>query len=321
MVILYNRNVYKDSITIHSMTTQSNKKMEEKIKCPKCKGKQIVRRGQRKTQNRGIIQRYGCQDCEKRFVVDNGFWKMKNAPQKVTLCLDLFYRGISTRKVQEHLQAFYPHNSSNVSIYKWILKYSRMIHKFTDNLKINCGEEVQIDEMEYGRKGKKNHSWFIDGIDTETRYMVSSNFAKSRSSKEIKKVIGKAKEKTGEQIKICTTDGFFAYSKVVKSVFGYNNKLGKHNVEHNKVTQLKGEGFNHKVERMHSNIRARTKTFRGVHNSIEARNSIMKGYEIYYNFIRSHQAINCCPYELAVPELKLGINKWHDLIKLSKQNN
>ena len=47
----------------------------------------------------------------------------------------------------------------------------------------------------------------------------------------------------------------------------------------------------------------------------------MKGYEIYYNFIRSHQAIGCCPYELAVPELKLGVNKWNDLIKLSKQNN
>ena len=65
------------------------------------------------------------------------------------------------------------------------------------------------------------------------------------------------------------------------------------------------------------NLRSKTKTFRGVHNSIEARNSIMKGYEVYYNFIRSHQAIGKCPYELAVPELKLGVNKWLDLIKLS----
>jgi len=45
----------------------------------------------------------------------------------------------------------------------------------------------------------------------------------------------------------------------------------------------------------------------------------MKGIEIYYNLITKHQAINCCPYELAVLNLKLGINKWLDLIKLSNQ--
>jgi len=52
---------------------------------------------------------------------------MRNSPQKITRCLDLFYRGISTRKVQEHLQAFYPHNVSNVSIYKWVIKYAENI--------------------------------------------------------------------------------------------------------------------------------------------------------------------------------------------------
>jgi len=44
----------------------------------------------------------------------------------------------------------------------------------------------------------------------------------------------------------------------------------------------------------------------------------MKGIEIYYNFITKHQAINRCPYELAIPNLKLGVNKWLELIKLSK---
>jgi len=44
----------------------------------------------------------------------------------------------------------------------------------------------------------------------------------------------------------------------------------------------------------------------------------MKGIKIYYNFITKHQAINCCPYELAIPNLELGKNKWLDLIRLSK---
>ena len=172
--------------------------------------------------------------------------------------------------------------------------------------------------MEY--KIKKQKSWFIDAIDTQTRFMVSSEFTRTREQTELKRVILRAKQKTDNQIQICTTDGFFAYNKVVRNVFGYNNKLGKYNVFHNKVTQLKGEGFNHKVERMHSNIRERTKVFRGF-GCVNGANAIMKGYEIFYNFIKKHQAIGRCPYELACPELNLGLNKWLSLIQLSKQNN
>lgn len=49
----------------------------------------------------------------------------------------------------------------------------------------------------------------------------------------------------------------------------------------------------------------------------------MKGLAVYYNFITKHQAIDCCPYELAVPELKDKLtvnNKWLALINLSSQN-
>ena len=60
---------------------------------------------------------------------------------------------------------------------------------------------------------------------------------------------------------------------------------------------------------------------RGFHGSLENAKSTMKGVEIYHNFITKHQAINCCPYELAIPNLELGKNKWLDLIKMSKNQN
>lgn len=45
---------------------------------------------------------------------------------------------------------------------------------------------------------------------------------------------------------------------------------------------------------------------------------IMKGYEIYYNFIKKHQEIGCRSYELAILDLKLGKNRQSDLTKASK---
>ena len=297
----------------------NNNKQQNKLKkviCPKCNSEKTKKRGLRQTENRGKIQRYFCNDCRKSFVIDDGFFRMRNNPQKITLSIDLFYRGVSTRKVQEHLTAFYPHNCDHRTILRWIVKYAKMIHSFTNKLKIKCGEELQIDEQEHKTKGKR--SWFIDSIDTETRYMVASEYTSTREQKELISVLKVAKQKTEGQIKIVTSDGFTAYPKSIKAVFGYNKKIGKHNVFHNKVTQLKNEGFNHKIERLHNNIRQRTKTFRGFKN-LDSANAIMKGFEVYYNFIMKHQAINKCTYELDVPELKLtNPNNWVEVINKEK---
>lgn len=302
--------------------------MENKvIKCSKCNAENIKKDGKRKTENRGLIQRYKCLDCGLRFVVDDGFFRMRNNPQKITCAIDLFYRGVSTRKIQGHFKAFMPHNSHFSSIYRWIIRYSKMMGKFTDKLKLDVGEEMQIDEIEYKRrlsheasKGMTNN-WFIDSMDTTSRFMLSSEFAESRGGVEIKRVIGMAKQKAGNQIRVCTTDGFNAYEEAVKKVFGYNNKLGQYNVIHNKVNASKGEGFNVKIERLHNSIRERTKIMRGFHGSVESAKAIMQGYEVFYNFIRQHQAINQTPSDVAIPQLKFNTeNRWLELIEMSNQN-
>lgn len=306
------------------METQTKNNENKKAICRFCKSENSIKWTTRKTQNRGIIQRYKCKDCNKYFTLDDGFLRMRNSPQKITQAVDMFFRGVSTRGTQAHLGMFYPHNADHSSILRWIIKYAKMINQFTDKIKLNIGSEVQVDEVEYQRrisptqKRGTQTNYFVDSIDTQTRFMVASNYNKDRSGKGIKAVIQKAKDKTGNQIQICTTDGYNAYIDSVKKVFGYSLKQGKFNVEHNVVTQLKGEGFNHPIERMHNSLRQRTKTFRGFHGSVESANSILKGFEIYYNFIRIHQAINKTPSELAT-DLKLKENnKWLELIQLAK---
>lgn len=285
------------------------------LSCPKCNSLDIVKRGSFETKAHGKQQRYFCKNCQKKFIIRGAFYHMKNSAEKITLCLDLFYRGISLRQIQAHLKAFYPHNSDYTTIYDWIIKYSKMISNFTEKIKVNPIRELQIDEVEIGSRKSRYNGWFVDSIDTETRYMVASQFGKSRDEKAIKGVIKKAKDKAGN-ISIYTTDGFTTYENVIKSVAGYYN-IQKGYARHNKVTQLKNEGFNHKIERMHNSIRHRIKTFRGLHSIIPS-NDLMQGYQIYYNFIRVHQAIKKCPYELAT-ELKLtSNNKWLELIRLSQ---
>jgi putative transposase len=311
------------------MKSKKNKQQEyKKVSCPFCKGKEIVKRGTFQTEAHGKQQRYFCKNCNKKFIERNGFYRMRNNEKKITLSIDLFYRGVSTRKVQEHLKAFYPHNASHKSIYKWIIKYSKKISQFTENFKLKIGEEIQIDEMEYHRRKYHNKkgvdkNWFIDVIDSKTRFMISSEYVKHREQDNLKKVLKKVKQKTGEQVKVVTSDGLLAYPNAIKKVYGYSNKTHQVNVKHNQVNASRGEGFNIMIERLHNNIRQRTKTFRGFHGSVDSANAIMKGLEIYYNFITKHQTLKRCPYELAIPELKEKLNnpnKWLSLIELSNQS-
>ena len=295
--------------------------------CPHYKNKEVVKRGYIQTKVNGKKQRCYCKLCNRKFIPQDAFYRMRNNPEKITCALDLFYRGLSTREVQEHFRAFYPHNSDHSTILRWIRKYNSQIASFTDNLKIQTGSYIEVDEIEYHRR--KSHkkklgidkNWFIDGIDVKTRFMISSAYVKNRSQAEIKKVLLNIKNKSEEHIKTITTDGLTAYTNVVKKTWGYDNTLGKYKIQHKVVTASKGEGFNIWIERLHNTIRQRTQNFRGFHGSIESAYSLMKGLEIYYNFIRKHEALNYkTPSELAIPSLQFKTsNKWLELINKSNE--
>ena len=243
--------------------------------------------------------------------------------------MDLYYKGVSFRKLQEHLQAFYPQNSHYSTIYRWVIKYAIMTSKLTDNLQVKSGREIMSDEMEYYRRISKNQkgreqNWFVDTFDIETRFMIVGEYMKSRTNENLIKVLKRTKFKTGEQVEIVTTDGLMGYPAVLRKTFSLQSSYHassrtKSKIIHNVVIASE-RGFNHPIERLHNTIRERTKIMRGFHGSLESAYAIMKGLEINYNFVRKHLALDGkTPAEVSITELKLGVNRWLDLIKLSKR--
>lgn len=163
----------------------------------------------------------------------------------------------------------------------------------------------------------------IDTIDTKTRFMASGDFIESRTNERMIKALKNAKMKTGNQIKKITTDAWLGYPEILRRSFGYHKVFFscdniKSKIEHN-VVKADERGFNHKIERLHGTIRDRTKIMRGFHGSMYSAKMIMKGMEIYYNYVRKHQGINNkTPQQEAIPQLDLGENKWLGLIRLSR---
>ena len=293
-----------------------------KIQCPNCKSENVIKRGIIQTENREKTQRYGCKDCHNRFVLDNAFFRMRNKEQLITQCTDMYYSGMSFRKIADHLVRFFPKGVHYSTIYRWIMKYVPIMQNFTEQQEIKAGYMLQGDEVEYKRRASAKQrgvreEYFIDIIDTESRYLVSSDYAKDRTTPVLNKVYRNAKRKVGNQVKVISTDGLVGYPRVIKKTFGYNPHATRNPKIIHQVIKSDSGGFNYKIERFHNTLRERTKVMRGFHGCITSAQTLLKGFEIYYNWVRNHQSLeSSTPSDVAVPTIQLqDKNRWLELIQ------
>ena len=108
-----------------SLKDTSKEILEENIHCEQCKSNDIIKFGSRKTKQ-GKIQTYKCNKCGYRFTDNNGFKKRRNEPEKIALALDLYFRGLSIRKIAEHFQQAYNLKISHMTVYRWLVDYSKI---------------------------------------------------------------------------------------------------------------------------------------------------------------------------------------------------
>ena len=90
--------------------------------CPQCGSIELIKNGKRKTKF-GEVQRYQCKTCNFRFTIDNGFSRMKHDPMIITLTLDLYFKGLSYRKIADHILQFHKLKVNQTTLMRWVKKY------------------------------------------------------------------------------------------------------------------------------------------------------------------------------------------------------
>jgi len=240
---------------------------------------------------------------------------MKNEDKTVTIALDLYYKGLSARKIKDWFKQFLNKVISHVSILDWIRKYVRKIKRFTDKLKPKLSGYYYADEITIKCEGRED--WYWDLIDAGTRFLVSTVYSKNRGLLEARELFSKARRKSDIAPNKITTDGLQLYETAFKKEF--KNKYRKGIITYARRIASKGEGFNTKMERFQGTIRERIKVMRGFGN-INSAELILDGLIIYYNFVRVHQAIGTTPAEKAGINLNLEGNKWLSLIERAIQS-
>jgi transposase-like protein len=59
---------------------------------------------------------------------------MKSSPQVITASLDLFFKGISLRKITDHMKQFYGITVNCSTVLRWIQRYVAVMKDYADKL-------------------------------------------------------------------------------------------------------------------------------------------------------------------------------------------
>ena len=130
-----------------------------KISCLFCKlNENIVKAGFRDNKT-GKKQRFICRKCNRNFVPNDGFWKMKHKPEVIAEAISCRKRGMPYQEVSKHFKEYDKANICPATAYNWVQKYGKVLRNF--NLKQIPKLSGKINLDEFVSKFKKRS--FIDG--------------------------------------------------------------------------------------------------------------------------------------------------------------
>lgn len=274
----------------------------EEMLCKFCGSSQIIKYG--KANNKQV---YKCKACARKFVPNQGFEGMKYDPRVVTTTLDLYFKGVSLRKIADHLKQCYSLDIDHSTVYRWITKYTEIIEAYVATLEPELGDIWHTDEMKVKISGEWHWLWNV--MDERTRFHLVSVITKTREIQDAKKAFKKSKKVGNKKPRIMVTDGLASYKKAFNAEFYDHHQSCKHVAD----VALR-ESLNNVLERMNGSIREREKVMRGIKVDDTP---IIPMNQIYYNFIRPHMGLDgITPAEMAGVGIE-GDNRWMGLIAKS----
>jgi len=278
-------------------------------KCVFCQSESIKKFGVRHNKS-GEIQRFLCDVCGKTFSVNIGFEKMKHSPQAITSAMQLYFSGESLRNTMKSLRLLGV-NVSHQTVYNWIGKYVKLMEEYIAKMKIHTSDTWRADELWVKFKGDMKYVFAL--MDDETRYWIAQEVAESKYKHDARRLFQLGKEVAGKNPKTIITDGLPAYHDAYLKEFWTLKKETR--TEHINTIRLKGNMENNKMERLNGEIRDREKVMRGLKKKDTP---ILKGYQVFHNYIRPHQALKGKTPSEACGIKVNGNNKWLTLIQNAK---
>jgi putative transposase len=284
---------------------------DDSIQCVKCGSIRVIKFGTRKGK-----QTYHCQGCEARFTPS--IVKSHYSPETITLTLDLYFSGLSLRKIARTLNDHFDMETGPTTIYRWIQTFVPMISEYTDSLAPQLSDTWHADEVFVKMKGGETvrggmdhkkmdgmaYLWNI--MDRKTRFLLASRLSKKRDSLGAIGAFNRAVNVAhGSEPETVMTDALPAYTDTIRRAFDKRpNHVAKAGIG-------KPHANNNRVERLNGTLRERVKVQRGWKTMSTP---LAEGQRIQYNFVKPHMALDGqTPAAVAGVGVQ-GQNKWNALL-------
>jgi transposase-like protein len=280
--------------------------------CVYCKSELILKDGLRHNQY-GDIQKWNCKACGRYFTVNIGFERMRATPQAVTSAMQLYFSGESLRNTQKFLRLHGVH-VSHVAVLKWIRKYVTLMQAYLEEITPQVSNEWRADELFLKVKGNLNYLYAL--MDDQTRFWIAQQVADTKYTADITPLFREGRKVAGKAPSVLVTDGAFNFHTAYKHAFWRERKSLA--IQHVRHVRMSGDLNNNRMERFNGELRDREKVTR---NLKKADTPILKGLQIYHNYIRPHMALQGkTPAEKAGIQVE-GEDKWLTLIQNASKAN
>jgi len=276
---------------------------EDAIPCDRCGSIRTMKYGKS-----GTKQMFYCKDCHRKFRESSLLKTARFTPEFVTLCLDLYFSGLSLRKITRTVSTHFNIDVNFATIYRWIAKYVPMVSAYVNELAPQLSKTWHADELFVRVRGgthKNQGIGFVWNImDRETRFLIVSKLTTTRTAIDTAAAFEEAQHNAhGIEPETVFTDSLRHYGSGVK-VFA--------NAKRVENCGINKRDTNNRIERLNSTLRERVKVTRGWKT---AKTPIAEGQRIQYNFVKPHMALEGnTPAQVAGLEIE-GKDKWLAMLK------
>jgi len=145
--------------------------------CKYCQSENAVKHGKANGK-----QRYLCKDCGHKFFEGSAFPRMRTESRIISASIDMYFEGLSGRKIQTQIEKLFGVHVSQVTVMNWTLKYSVLVSKFVETLSPQLLGIYHVDETAIKCSGVQK--WFWEIIDEQTKFLVAEHLSSVRSTEE-----------------------------------------------------------------------------------------------------------------------------------------
>jgi transposase-like protein len=225
----------------------------------------------------------------------------------ISASIDLYFEGLSVRKIQTQIKKLFNVDVSQMAVWKWIMKYSKLVSHYVETLAPQLLGIYHVDETAIKCNGIQK--WFWEIIDEQTKFLVASHLSGTRTTEDAITLFEKSVKVAKRKPISIYCDGLPAYVDGYNKVFYTMRKDTR--PELIKRVGIRAVHNQNAVERLHGTLKDRLKTTRGLKGEETVR-TLLEGWVVHYNYVRKHQSLKKTPAQAS------GIYRnydWHSLVK------